>query len=129
MRLFLKASLVTETLDLGDGLTLVGTQHSTVKEGINEWRLQGPGVDYGYLNVYFYSDIPFPSINTIVADPSGKGFGTKMVKAVINYYGGLTSDPQGNTSNAAVAMWEALGAKKIPTKRSVKGFYYQLEKK
>jgi hypothetical protein len=128
MRLKLRASLQRVELDLGEGVELVGTQHRLVPEGINEWRLEGPGVR-GYASVEFYSDLPFPSINTIEVKPSQRGWGSKMIQAMVNHYGGLLSDPQAYTSAAAAAMWESLGAEKIPSDKSVKGYYYQLVKR
>lgn len=130
MRLRLRADTTLPTiLDLGGGLTLVGTQHHLVKEGINEWRLRGPEIKYGYVAVDFYSDMPYPSLNTITVDPQGQGYGSKVIKALVNYYGGLTSDPQANTSNAAIMMWKSLGGELVPTNKNTKGYYYQLVKK
>lgn len=133
MRLNLRANTTPPTvIDLGGGLTLVGTQHHLVKEGINEWRLRGPKteVEYGYVAVDFFPDLPYPSINTITVNPQRQGYGSKIIQALVNYYGALTSDPQANTTNAAIALWESLGAEKIPTNKNItRGYYYQLVKK
>lgn len=130
MRLKLRAGAALPTvLDLGGGLTLVGTQHPSVRGGVNEWRLRGPEIKYGYVAVDFYSDLPYPSLNTITVDPQGQGYGSRVIKALVDHYGGLTSDPQANTSNAAASMWKSLGGELIPTKRNSKGYYYQLVKK
>jgi hypothetical protein len=130
MRLKLRAALQSTILDLGEGVKMEGTQHRLVPEGINEWRIRGPRSLYmGYVAVDFYKDIPYPSINSIEVQPQKEGWGSKVIQALVNHYGGLTSDPQANTSSAAVAMWESLGAEKIPSDKSVKGYYYQLVKR
>lgn len=129
MRLKLRAALQSATLDLGNGVRMMGTQHSRVPEGINEWRIYGPrSLGMGYVAVDFYKDIPYPSINSIEVRPQKEGWGSKVIRALVDYYGGLTSDPQANTSDAAVAMWKSLGAERVPTDKCEKGYYYQLVK-
>ena len=75
----------------------------------------------GEITTIKHPDMPFPSIYAIW----GKGYGSQMVKALVSHYGGLTSDPTGNTSGDAQRMWERLGAEQVPSKNP-NGFYYLL---
>ena len=68
------------------------------------------------------------TIGEIFLDSSlrGKGIGAEAVKKLASHYGSICSDPQANTSSAAVKMWQRLGAEKIPTTKNTKGYMYRL---
>jgi hypothetical protein len=113
-------------LDLGDGYYLEYKTH-TFENDTNTWDLIKNGKKEGQLTVGFYANQIVPSVQRIFFDV--KGYGGKAIKALVNFYGGLTSDPNGVTTDAAVRMWERLGAEKIPDSKRVRGYYFRLLKR
>jgi ribosomal protein S18 acetylase RimI-like enzyme len=119
-------------IDLGSGFTLVETTNYKFADEGSEWNLYyewAPGERVGYLATYIYPDIGH-TIGEIyvMIRVKGRGAGEKMVRALVDVYGSLSSDPQGNTSDAAVRMWQRMGAEKIPTDKNTKGYFYKLMK-
>jgi hypothetical protein len=112
-------------LDLGDGFHLIYEPHPMEYDS-NNWHLMKDGNKLGELTVSFFDKLPAPSVQRIFFDV--KGYGGKAVKALVNFYGGLTSDPCGVTTDAAVRMWERLGAEAIADPKRVRGYYFQLLK-
>jgi hypothetical protein len=55
----------------------------------------------------------------------GLGLAKRAYRLLANFYGGLESDPNGNTSNDAKRVWKSLKAKSISSKR----FRIEAEKK
>ena len=116
--------------DIGNNIKLVNRQYSIGQES-DTWAVDYEDKIIGEISLYFYSELKYPSINTIfIYDKNfrGIGLGRKIVNKLVGYYGGLCSDPQGVTSNDAVKMWIALDAEKISTDKNTKGYYFQVEK-
>jgi hypothetical protein len=105
-----------ETLTVA-GMPLVRTH--TCKE-CDTWELfdkpaNEGGQPLGECSLYHLPDFPYPSINSINFEKArGRGLGRQTVVALASFYGGLTSDPNRNTSDAAKNMWRAIpGAKEV----------------
>lgn len=121
-------------VEVGDGFYATYTPHKYERGATgdaNTWHFFNPeGDKIGEVCLYFYSEdyIKYPSIGTITLWPEyqNKGLGRKFVKAIAGFYGGLTSDPQGNTNSSAVKMWQAIGGEKVPTDKNTKGYMYQI---
>lgn len=125
-------------VDLEDGFYI---QNLSASGGYYRWEMckEGERNRVGFLITYFNPEF-YPTEATKfghqIADIGvdsrwrGQGMGEKMVKAFVQLKGGLTSDPTGNTSKAAMRMWERLGAEKIPISKSKNsnGFFYVLRK-
>lgn len=118
------------TYNVGNGVSITYKKHQFEAES-NFWTMNVDSDQIGYVNVQFYKELKFPSLDAIfITDHTYRnlGLGRKIVRVLINHYGGLCSDPQGATNNNAVKMWQALGAEKVSTNKNTKGFYYQVEK-
>jgi len=110
------------SIDLGDGFTLSYTPHPNERADgdSNTWQITNPSVPYkvGEVLLHFYEDVPHPSIGTISFDQhfQRKGLGRKVVQALSQFYGGLTSDPQRNTNDSAKGMWRGVpGVQEVPS--------------
>ena len=84
----------------------------------------------GWLSLYYYPEHDRWTINNIALDDRwrGKGIGRRLLSKLHELYPRLGSDPQGVTSDAAVKMWKALGAKQSKAASNVnsKGYFYTL---
>lgn len=123
-------------IDLGDGFYL---QNVNALGGYYTWEMyKGDEEDkVGSLITYFY-----PKFNPTKAKKfghqiadirinygwRGRGLGEKMVRGFVQAMGSLTSALTGDTSDAAMRMWERLGAEKIPTNTNRHGFFYVLRR-
>jgi hypothetical protein len=119
-------------IDMGGGFYL-----KYINGSVGKWiqfglRKEGVEKSIGYLATQVDPENPEigPHIGQIWVDDKwrGKHLGEKMIRAFVQLYGGLASDPQGNTSNAAMSMWRKMGAEKIPTDKNYRGFFYILRK-
>jgi ribosomal protein S18 acetylase RimI-like enzyme len=128
---FSRVAVSQEGISLGDGLILKEKTNPNFVHQSSEWELfRGDDPKrVGYVATYIYPNIGH-TIAEIRVDGSerGKGLGEQMVRALAQHYGSLSSDPQANTSNAAVRMWQRMGAEKVPTNKNSKGYFYQLTK-
>lgn len=117
---------IEKSLYLGDGYTLEYKIHPMEYES-NTWKLMKNNYKEGEITITFQPQLNIPSVQSINFEV--KGYGGKAIRALVNFYGGLTSDPYGNTNENAVKMWERLDAEKIPDSKRVRGYYFQLLKK
>lgn len=94
-----------------------------------EWKMHDEnGNEVGGISLHHYTGIGHTIAQIDVRNSHrGQGLGGLAVKALAKHYGKLSSDPQGNTSNAAKKMWERLGAKKVSTDKNTKGYHYQID--
>lgn len=118
-------------IDLGNGFYFKDRTNPKFADDSSEHELWKEGEDkrIGYLSTFVYPEIGH-TIGHIRVEPEWRGryLGEKMVKALVQLYGSLGSDPQGNTSPAAISMWKRLGAEEIPTDKNTKGFFYILRR-
>lgn len=118
-------------IDLGDGFYFQPTAGPQLANKSFELELRKEGVNEQVGNLITWVE---PEIGHTIAgigvhpDWRGQYLGEKMVKAFVQLYGSLASDPGGTTSPNARRMWERLGAEKVPTDKNTKGFFYLLKK-
>ena len=112
---------------LSNGVKLVDASNPRSPDSPAWNFVASDGSKLGELSLYTYKDIgkTIAGIH-LYGDGRGKGLGGQAVQMLADHYGKISSDPQGNTSDLAVKMWERLGAKKVLTDLSAKGFYYSL---
>lgn len=115
--------------DLGDGYELVEYRHPMANKGALNYHFLSPsGSNVGWLQIYRDYDGAV-ALTDIILHPEGRGLGLggRAVMVLRGVHGPITSDPQGNTSPAAVRMWNRLGAQRVPTTKNAKGYKYHLE--
>ena len=121
---------VKTNIDLGGGNSLVYDKHPMEGPSSNTWQVYHEGKKIGEITLDFYKDIKFPSIRDIRLDAEvrGKGLGRKVVKSLAKHYGGVTSDPQGNTNDMANKMWSGItGVVQAPNRYSyTKNWMWQI---
>jgi hypothetical protein len=120
----------SKIIKLEGGAELQYNKHPREEKNSNTWTVKSNGGKVGEITVDKYPDQAYPSIRSITLDEEvqGKGLGRKVVLALANHYGGLTSDPQGNTNDRANRMWAGIpGVHKVPTTRSyTKNWIWQI---
>lgn len=125
----LAATKGDQTFELGDGY-VVRLEPHPLGTDCDSWRFysdRSPD-SIGYITVYTNYDTG-PAVGDIKLDKDSRGMGLarKALPQLVKHYGSLTSDPQGNTSDAAAKMWVALRAKEVPSDKCIKGWMFRLE--
>ena len=103
-----------QKFDLGDGYTLTFFPGSYDKDHTAMiGDLTSPTEKVGHITV-----VGRPGNYMVVSarsDEFGKGLYRRSLKAMADHLGSIHSDPDLNTTMAATAAWEAVGARKTPT--------------
>lgn len=124
-----------QRVEIPGGFYATYEPHPAEGQQSNTWEIFAPmgkkeiPRKIGEATLLFYpAPVKYPSIDKINLQPEylGKGIGRALMKEIAKVYGGLTSDPQGVTSNMAVSMWKAMGGEQVPTDKNSKGYMWQI---